>query len=67
MQNFFGIGRTGRVFSVEGPTLRRLPRAAQQLKLLPRVERNLIFCNLEPTRSPILMALERTNEKKRDL
>ena len=46
-----------------GLTLRFLPRALQQLKMLPRVDTKSIFGTLERTRYPILIVLERTNDK----
>ena len=46
-----------------GPTLRVLPRAVQELKMLPEQTQNLNFGTIERTRYPILIVLERKNEK----
>ena len=44
-------------------TPRFLPRAVQQLKLLPKVDKTSHFYTLEKTRNLVSMALEQTNEK----
>ena len=45
-------------------TLRFLPKAVQQLKILPGADTNLIFNTLGWTRYLTLIALKRTNEGK---
>ena len=50
-----------------GYNTKALPREVQQLRLLPKVDINLIFDTLGRTQYLILIALERRNEKNCEL